>query len=369
MAISRLVVKDLRNLDLEEWCPDLHVNFLQGENGSGKTSLLEAIYMMSTGRSFRTRKFRSLIAYDRPAFHLYSEFRQRGVPHRLGVIRQKDGTSTFQLDGAPVLSATELAALLPCLVLNTESFELLDGGPSERRAFIDWLVFHVKPGFSVIWSDYNRCLKQRNSLLRSGKVTRSDLVVWDRGLAQKAASIDALRREVLAELLPVCEMYFSECEFIGRGQFEMAYHPGWSTSTFEEQLSANFDKDVALGFTSSGPHRAEILFQFNGRRLAELFSRGQKKTLTAALYLGQLDVFRRNNTLDCLLLLDDLPAELDGRSVGRLCEWLRHLRNLQMFVTGVDLEFVASVWGASSNAPHPFKKFHVKQGQVFQISH
>src|SRR5690606_37850358 len=98
--------------------------------------------------------------------------------HRLGVTRQRDGTSTFKLDGSLIYSAGDLAALLPCRVIDSHSFQLLEGGPAERRAFLDWLVFHVKPNFRGIWSDYERCLKQRNSLLRSDRIQRPDLMVW-----------------------------------------------------------------------------------------------------------------------------------------------------------------------------------------------
>lgn len=367
MPINRLMVEDFRNLH----GVDLHVaqgaNFITGENGSGKTSILEVIYTLATGRSFRSRKFRNLIAYHRQSFQLFAELSFSGLVHRLGVSRQKDGTSQFKLDGTSVASAGELAAMLPCQVIDSHSFDLLEGGPGDRRAFIDWLVFHVKPSFRTLWSDYVRCLKHRNSLLRSDKIPDAEIAIWDRALAELGESIDVLRKEVLNEFEPISRDYLSHCDFIEAGRFDMTYQPGWDSSRpLVEQIEEHRERDRSLGYTSLGPHKADIRFTFNKRPLAELFSRGQQKSVVAAFYLAQLKTFHINSGRECVLLLDDLPAELDRTNLERVCHWVSDLADVQVFLTGISLESIASSWPDRSGSR--IGMFHVKQGQVTEHS-
>lgn len=364
MPITRLVAEDFRNLRSVDFSPAAGVNFVSGENGSGKTSLLEVIYTLATGRSFRTRKFKNLIGYQSSMFQVFAELTAEGVNRRLGVARGKDGSSVFKLDGDPVSSAAELAALLPCQVVNSRSFELLEGGPAERRAFIDWLVFHVKPKFRMAWSEYARCLRHRNAMLRSDKTPRAEFAPWNKTLAGLGEVIDDYRQEIISALVPVSEEYLAECDFVSNGDFEMQYLPGWDRGRpLLDQFEEAHERDVALGYTNLGPHKSDIRFIFNRKPLVELFSRGQQKTVVAALYLAQQKVFHANSERGCLLLLDDLPAELDEGNVGRLCRWVQESPNVQTFITGIDLKAVENLWPATD--ANTFRKvFHVKHGRI-----
>lgn len=364
MPITRLVAEDFRNLRSVDIQPGAKLNLLSGLNGSGKTSVLEVIYTLATGRSFRTRKFKNLIAYHKAGFQLFAEVGLGGERHRLGISRMADGTSLFKLNGEHVSSAGELAVLMPCQVLNSQSFELLQGGPTERRAFIDWLVFHVKPRFRQAWGEYNRCLKQRNAMLRSSTAPSSEFGAWDSTLAALGEEIDAYRQELIFELLPVSSGYLALCEFIENGEFEMRYVPGWDHSrTLLEELKSHRERDIVLGHTSVGPHKADIRFIFNRKPLVELFSRGQQKAVVAALYLSQLRVLHNSSTKGCILLLDDLPAELDAENLQRLCNWIRELADVQVFVTGIDLTPISNIWPVTGTGESE-KMFHVKHGQI-----
>lgn len=366
MPINRLVVEDFRNLHSVDLRLATRINFIVGENGSGKTSILEVLYTLATGRSFRTRKFKNLIAYHSSSFQLFAEFSLADLAHRLGVMRHSDGSSLFKLDGSPVASAGELATLLPCQVIDSHSFDLLEGGPGERRAFIDWLVFHVKPTFRKVWGEYMRCLKHRNSLLRSDKMPRSEFSIWDKTLAELGEVIDGLRREVIEDFEPVSRSYLSQCDFVEQGQLEISYLPGWdSTRPLLDQLDERYQRDVAVGYTSLGPHKADIRFTFNKKPLAELFSRGQQKSVIAAFYLAQLNVFLAKSGGECILLLDDLPAELDEANLHRVCDWISELQRVQTFITGIDLEAISRSWPTSvDSTTGDYKLFHVKQGQA-----
>lgn len=365
MSITRLVAEDFRNLHSVDFYPGARVNLISGENGSGKTSLLEVIYTLATGRSFRTRKFKNLIGYQSASFQLFAELVFEGMRRRLGVARGRDGSTVFKLDGEPVSSAVELAALLPCQVMNSRSFELLEGGPAERRAFIDWLVFHVKPSFRRAWSEYARCLKHRNVMLRSDKVPLAEFAAWNKTLADLGEEIDDYRQQMILEFVPASRAYLAECEFVESGNFEMQYLPGWDRSrSLLERLEEHHQRDVVLGYTNIGPHKSDIRFTFNKKPLVELFSRGQQKAVVAALYAAQLKIFHSSSARDCLLLLDDLPAELDEGNLQRLCRWIQGLSNVQTFITGIELDSIAKLWPLSVYDEGFNKMFHVKHGQV-----
>jgi DNA replication and repair protein RecF len=365
MPIKKLVIEHFRNLHSVEMFPGTHLNLIYGENGSGKTSVLEAIYTLSAGRSFRTRKYKNLIGYGQNAFHIFSEFNQQGLHHKLGVQRSKEG-SVFKQDGRLIESAAELAFTLPCRVMDAQSFDLLTGSPSDRRSYIDWIVFHVKHDFRKVWMDYSRCLKQRNSVLRLDSVKRSDLDPWNKTLAKLGEKIDQYREDVVRDLEKVAWGYLLECPFIEQGDFEIRYQPGWDhTHPLIEQLNETFQRDVALGYTNIGPHKADIRFTFNKKPLAELFSRGQQKAVVAAFYLAQLALFQQQNSRSCLLLIDDLPAELDSENVQKVCKWISQLENVQTFLTGIELEMITHYW-PSSLKEGQYKMFHVKHGQIIE---
>jgi DNA replication and repair protein RecF len=236
----------------------------------------------------------------------------------------------------------------------------LEGGPGERRHFLDWLVFHVKPDFRRFWTDYRRCLQQRNSLLRSDRIQPVDLTTWNLPLAAAGDRIDQMRCETLEWLVAEANVLLKECKFAADSILATTYESGWDTSQpLLRRLENDFYKDVNLGYTNAGPHRADIKFVFNRKPVAEVFSRGQLKTMITALYVAQIRVFQRYNPCNCILLIDDLPAELDEHSLQLLCGWLASTGNIQIFITSVDLRSTLSNWPSKD-----YKLFHVKQGQV-----
>lgn len=201
MPLLALRVDQFRNIVTASLNPSASLNFLYGTNGSGKTSLLEAISVLAHGRSFRTRKFTRLIHQAHSDFTVFGRVEQGGVATAMGVARKRSGDSQFRVDGVNMSSSAELAAHLPLLVLNSESFGLLTGAPKQRRQFFDWLVFHVKHEFRETWRNYSRCLKQRNTLLRRDKISYSDLRPWDIEIARLSLSIEGHRRACIEPLM------------------------------------------------------------------------------------------------------------------------------------------------------------------------
>lgn len=374
MYLKQLNVHGLRNLEDVQLSLSPGANLFWGANGSGKTSILEAAYLLSRGRSFRTRHLRSVINHgkkDCTCFGLLSTDERQGYPIPMGVNRDVGGKFTFKVDGEPIRTASQLAETLPTQLLNNDSFQLLEGAPAQRRSFLDWGVFHVEHGYRSLWVRFQKCLKHRNSLLRHGRIDSAQLAAWDREFVSLARSITRQREEYLEQLLPTLQRTIDRLG--SPGQMEFNFHAGWDTEKSLEQILADSrERDRLLGRTQWGPHRADIRVRCDGRIASEVMSRGQTKILITALKLAQGFHFHEVTGRHCIYLLDDLPAELDANHRSRVGRMLGEL-GVQVLVTGVDRASLEQSWleplsPAGGGAPHRPTVFHVEQGTVSQHS-
>jgi DNA replication and repair protein RecF len=365
MTLKRLFIQNLRNLEGVDFAPSAQVNLIFGENGSGKTSILEAINLLALGRSFRSHKHKPLIRYQQQAFTVFGRVHtddHSEVP--IGITRSMDGEASFKANGVIVSSAADLAAYLPVQVINSDTFLLLEGSPKVRRQFIDWLVFHVEPQFYPAWKAIQRCLKHRNSLLRRDRIDRFELASWDQELVTLTDKIHELRTACMAEL----ETSFAELlsEFVKVDGIKLSYYRGWDKErSYSDVLAEGFERDQRLGYTQMGSHRADLKITVNGQDAAELLSRGQQKLLVCALKIAQGYVFSRMTGRKSIYLVDDLPAELDDKHRKLLVHWLDAMQT-QVFITGVEQETLLSSW--RDRADITPKMFHVEQGRVKEVS-
>ena len=365
MTLKRLFVQNLRNLNSVDIQPSHRVNLIYGENGSGKTSILEAINVLALGRSFRSHKHKPLITNGQNAFTVFGKVLaddQAEVP--IGINRQMDGTASFKANGTLVSSAAVLASYLPIQTINSDTFLLLEGSPKVRRQFIDWLVFHVEHNFFQIWKDCQRCLKHRNSLLRHDRIDPFELSTWDQELVRLTEQLHLYR----SECFEIFKTTFYELlqEFINVDGIAIGYYCGWDKEkSYAEVLAANIDRDRHQGYTHMGSHRADLRITVNGQNAAEILSRGQQKLLVCALKIAQGYIFSRMTGRKTVYLIDDLPAELDEKHRQLLTRWLDSM-STQVFITGVEQESLLSSW---LNKPGiEMKMFHVEQGCVTEHS-
>ncbi len=355
MALSRLWIKDFRNLAQAELglCPRL--NLIHGANGAGKTSILEAVFFLGRTRSFVTRHSEALIRRDCESLQVRGQLSAadgRMVP--VGVAKDSHGLQV-RLDGAPLKSLGELVPWFPLQLINPASHELLEGGPQQRRRYMDWGVFHVEPGFYPLWQRYRRVLQQRNAALRSRAPDRQ-VQIWDQEFLETARQIDQYRREYLQRLESPLQAY--ETDLLGKGKISLQYQPGWSAKQgLEDSLSQGLARDRERGFTRLGPHRADFVLCINGEGVREQVSRGQQKQLVLTLLLAQASLFSDMTRRPCLFLVDDLAAELDRDHRERVLSALRMLE-AQVFVTAIEPQSLAGMdWG-------DHRVFHVEHGQV-----
>lgn len=363
MPLSRLTITDFRNLNYVDIELGDRLNVFFGPNGSGKTSLLEAIYTLSLARSFRSRKFKSVINHQSAAFTVFSKLTTAANETlSVGIRRESNGEGLIRVNQKTLTSASQLAELLPVRVINSDSFALLDGGPSERRALLDWLMFHVEHGFHATWKHYEKCLKQRNSLLRHDKIDPLLLDPWDAELAPLGVQLDQYRTRAFEMIEAEFLQLIGQLEGLP-GELSLRFQRGWEKGIeLNDYLSDHRDRDIYLGYTRQGPHRSDIRVMVGQSLAAEVLSRGQQKSVVCALILAQGRVFNRFAGNACVYLVDDLPAELDERHRMRLCRWLHDL-STQVCITGVEADKIIEAWPEQGG----HKVFHVKHGTVEEL--
>lgn len=373
MLLTKLQVMQLRNLKKIECEPVAGFNLIVGDNGSGKSSLLEAIHLLGAGRSFRhvnskATSLGNLIQHGAEQSLCVGRF----VPDQhnsemlgtqdfsIGIaLHRRDGI-TARVAGEKISAASRLAQILPLVVVNSLTFQLVDGPSQVRRQYLDWGLFHVKQEYLLVFQEWRRCLRQRNQLLRAqhGKISK-ELTLWNRELARYGEVVDTARRDYANALAPIMVDLADRLGAVS--ELELSYYSGWDSSIpFYEQLDRDLESDRVRGFTSHGPHRADLRLKWKGGAAAERLSRGQIKVLVLALKLAQDRVVRKSSSKKPIFLVDDLAAELDSRHRQLFCELLSEER-AQVFMTAVEREQIDIDW--FGQAEH--RLFHVEQGQIF----
>ncbi|MFT3906678.1 MAG: DNA replication/repair protein RecF [Steroidobacteraceae bacterium] len=349
MSLRELKVEQLRCLPQALLQFDPGLNLITGPNGAGKTSLLEAIYLLGRGRSFRTRSTERLISQGEPRLRVVGRTYEGQPEHLIGFAFDREEGPTIRIDRQPARSLAELATLFPVQAIDPGIHRLVEEGPSYRRRWLDWGVFHVEHAFVDQWTAYSRGLKQRNAALAGGLDTGH----WDRELARLGEFLSASR---FATLEALREGWDQTCQRLLGRTLALSYHQGWNRErTLAEALSHALPKDRERGTTSVGPHRYDVVLTVDGAPAREVLSRGQQKLLGAAMAisLGRL-VAARSATLPTLLV-DDPAAELDPTHTARLLAEVESLGG-QLIVTALVESPTLNLRAA--------RRFHVEHGAV-----
>ncbi len=355
MRLSQLQIKNFRNLEKIQLTPVSEVNLILGDNASGKTSLLESIYYLSHIRSFRTQHVTDLILRQSPYLQLVAQIEtsdQQIIP--LGIRRSRN-KSEIRVNKQPVKRVSEIAAQFPVLAIHPDSYKLITGSPSQRRQYLDWGVFHVEHGFFQAWQRFKKSLMQRNAALKS-KQKLDVCQLWNKEINNTAHYIDQLRQQYFEKLKP----YFNELtqQFFINDSVDIEYKRGWPVDMdLSELLEVNLQKERLKGYTYYGPHRAEVTIKVNGQSAQTCISRGQQKTLVALMRLAQAMQFTEATNNSCVLLYDDLAAELDANHREKILSVLSKM-NIQLFLTAIEKQQIdLSAWQVK-------KTFHVEHGNL-----
>ena len=338
MLLKSLEVSHVRNLQNLKIVPHPTMNFVVGPNGSGKTSLLEAIYLLASGRSFRTPLARKIISHQHAELTVFGEILDaEGIAHRAGISKGLDGDTLVRIDGERRERMSDLAALLPAICIDASSFELVDGGPSERRHLLDWGLFHVEHDFLEQWKSYQIAVKQKAMLLRTGNDTRigQQLRHWNEQQAVWGEKIHAGRIRYVESLQLALNR--TTANYVGKLPLTIEYRAGWNRAihpSLQDCLAANVDVELDKQICAYGPHKAELLIHWGSGLARDVCSRGQKKLVLYAVRLAQVMTLFEQRKLVPLLLLDDMPAELDDHNLHSIARFLRDYP-CQTFITAI----------------------------------
>ncbi|QKT03627.1 DNA replication/repair protein RecF [Ectothiorhodospiraceae bacterium 2226] len=356
MTLQRLVVRDVRNLAHVELRPGSGLNLIVGHNASGKTSLLEAVHLLGLGRSFRTTQLRAIIRYGQATLTVFGEVAEpTGGLTTLGIEKSLENTR-IKVQGAVAASAAALAERLPVVVLDPHSHALLEQGPRLRRQFLDWGAFHVEHGFLEHWQRYQRALRQRNAALRTGRMREA--AAWEPELAQSGEAVAAARAHYAEAAARTIERTASE--LAGLDELVFSYQRGWASErALLSSLEQGREGDRELGHTRQGPHRADLVIRWGGQPVAQALSRGQQKTLVAAMRLAQVRLLHERSGPRCVVLADDLAAELDPGHRRQVLDALL-ASGAQVFVTATEV-------GVIPVPDAEVRTFHVEHGQFTEL--
>jgi DNA replication and repair protein RecF len=353
MSLREITVSNLRCIEHVELSLPPGLTLVYGGNGSGKTSLLEGIFVLGRGRSFRTRNSERIISRGLAHMRVNGRVSGEGAADiRLGVEVSRAGTAA-RVAGRPADTLAELSQAFPVQVIEPGIHRLVEEGGYRRRRWLDWAVFHVEPQFVDLWVRYTRVLKQRNAALKTQGPT---VGAWDNDLAKIGEAITAARERLMERLQP---HWRAAVVGLSGLDVELHYLRGWSQErTLAEALIESRAGDELRRQTQAGPHRADVAVRLDGRAARDVLSRGQQKLVAVAMTIAQLRLLQDALQITPTLLLDDPAAELDGQRLQRFIDEVARL-GCQLVVTSLHSE--SRLFGA------PESTFCIDAGRVQPI--
>jgi DNA replication and repair protein RecF len=350
MTISQLSLTNFRGLKSTTLNFHPHVNLITGNNGTGKTSLLESINVIVQASSFQTHRLKNCISHSDQQLLLFARFEN----YKVGLSKSYTKLN-IKINGEAVNKRSVLVKKTPASIINADSFQLITGSPSLRRSFIDWCLFHVEHEYAGYFAQAKHALKQRNSILKSRK--NINLVdYWDKYLIEPSLVICELRQKYSIIIASMLNMELKD--LLGEVKLDFKYDQGWPVElTLEESMIASRHRDIKSGFTNCGIHRDNIKLSTNALPVTDVLSRGQLKRICIALHIIRLKIVKSLTSKSIILLVDDISSELDDKSETLAFKYLLNL-GVQLFITNINDEVPSALKNKE------FKMFHVEHGII-----
>ena len=357
MWIKSINVKNCRNLKDVSLILSPHINIIIGKNASGKTSLLEAISILSSGKSFRSSHITDVISTHQKSVLISALLSNSDTHYNIGI--QKTSSKTkIRINQQDVYSQAELSLHLPVTTIHPGSIDIITGSPSKRRSYIDWLAFYLFSNFHSLWKQYNHVLKQRNICLKNNK-HRFALDKWTNQLVELQPEINKYRNKTIALINPLFKEISSH--LFKNKDVNLIYKSGFpldlkiDKASLKRFYQEKLDSDIAFKRTHNGIHRADIDIFLNSKPAINNASRGQLKLLTISLLLAQNLIIYKQKKIKGLVLIDDLAAELDESNAKLLLQYIFSL-NQQIIIT--------TTHPLNIDKPEKLNMFHVKHGEI-----
>ena len=337
-------------------------NVFYGENGAGKTSLLEAIYYLSHGKSFRTHITDRVIQSGQDRMSIFAKLHgtnQQLIP--IGFERLANGNKRLRLNGETATSLAEITRKLPVQLIRTDSYRYFHDGPKTRRQFLNWGLFHVEHRFLSCWRQFHHVLQQRNACLKA-RTSNKEIQAWDPEFARLATEIDKICRNYIESLQPALNHILARVLTDIDAPLTLRYQRGWpEDADLETLLRSKIHKDRQFGYSQYGPQRADLQLFCNNTPADDYLSQGQQKLAAYALYLAQGLVMAQQTDSAPIYLVDDLPSELDPKKRSIITGVLAEI-DAQVLITGITQADLADIIEISSFPAE--QMFHVEHGSI-----
>jgi DNA replication and repair protein RecF len=379
MLLERLRLRNFRNyasLDIDLFPGK---NVLLGNNGQGKTNIIEAIYLCGTGKSYRTSRDAELIKWGESTFYTASRFLRKNGELLVEVACSQERGKRIRLNGIHQDIAMEYIGAANVVIFGPDDLRIIKGGPIERRRFLDSEISAVYERYRKDLANYRRILTQRNTFLKDGHHLigsmhgKAALDVWDEQLVSIGVQVMVKRAKVIEELCLLAQTAYKEISSCGF--LELTYNPSFDTvhpypndeqemiqewsALFHEELLRLRQAEIMRGVTLAGPHRDDMMFTLDGVDMRAFSSQGQQRTAVLALRLAELDFVRNEMGEDAILLLDDVSSELDPSKRSHLWKYID--RGIQTVITTTDEK-------ALDELSEPAKVFRVQSGSIKEAS-
>lgn len=354
--ISKLELNNFRCFESLKINLSPGVNFFYGPNGSGKTSILEAIYMCSSGKSFKSSNIKSLISFNKDFFSINAYDSNKG--YTLNMVKGISHPISTKINNTKSPTSS-LIKEFPATAIHNNTFSFANASPDFRRKILDRSLFVSNASFSETWFGFYRSLKQRNSSLKKGIIKNVD--AWSQKFSQEGKSLDRYRKVFFNESITELGNIFnklSPCKITDKlRSVDISFNSGWDGEIdLYDLLIENQKKDLFTKTTTKGPHKADIKIIINGIDAKQILSRGEQKILSILWCCSQNEVLRKKYNIDATLIIDDIKSELDASTFEVFLNLLNFLDN-QIIFSCIDDHFSSKI-----NLNYKdFKKFHVEQ--------
>ncbi|MCF0229024.1 MAG: DNA replication/repair protein RecF [Parasporobacterium sp.] len=360
MQIKFLELQNFRNYDHLSADFSKGCSIIYGENGQGKTNILESIYMCSFGRSHKNSKDGEIIKSGCDEGHIKAEFSSEYNSHRVDMHLKKNRSKGIALDRVPLKKLGDLYGRILVVMFSAEDLAIVRRSPADRRRFIDLQLCQIDPIYMEDISVYNRILEQRRELFKKMDEENdrhafdSTLDIWDMQLCEYGSRIIKRRREFIEELNDIIfDIHYDISG--GKEKIKILYEPSSDEDSFYENIIRNRERDRIYKQTHTGPHRDDMGFYDGNTDLKIYGSNGQQRSCAISLKLSEIYIIEKLKKEKPVLLLDDVLSELDR---GRQLHLIERLNDVQTIITctGMD-EFIEEKLGA-------VKKIHIEKGRI-----
>ena len=332
-VLEKIVISDFRNIQLQEIDFSPNINCISGNNGEGKTNLLDAIYYMSMTKSAFASSDKFNFRHGTEEFSFAGTYRMpNGLSSRFALKMSSKGEKKVKRDDKFYQKVSEHVGVLPVVMVSPADVSMVSESGDERRRFVNAVLSQMDREYMAAMQQYNRLLLQRNKMLKDAVVDRSLLEVIDMRMSALAGPVYEARKRFVADLKPIVAEYYKALSGDSE-QVDIEYESELSKDSLENILAASFEKDRILKHTTSGIHRDDFVFTMNGHPIRRFGSQGQQKSFLVSLKFAQYEIMKRNYGFAPMLLLDDVFDKLDMGRISNLLQMVASNDFGQIFIT------------------------------------